>query len=1011
MSIGLIGCAPTEPVDPPKIVIDKTEAVLDIGDTCTIKAQTLTQGDIVTWESSNSMICSVENGVVTAIDSGTAVISATASGETVYCIVEVHVPQTSSGAGYNMTLSKYVLTLKTNETYTLTANVTTVNGETATGGTLTFASSNETVATVTNQGLITAKGLGTANITATYTVGEDWVTSTLRVYVNEDYSIEITPFDQTLYINSELDFVFSVKKNGEPYAYPQDKIIVISSDDTVATYANGKMIGLKAGYVTINVVLVEENIRSTYSFAVIDPSAPEINLSMDSSITVLTESSKDLVVNGASWGTLIYEFANDKFYIEDGKIFAPSEELTTTLTVKHLETKNTITATVISKRFDPCIMSAEDFMLLAEVKSGEAYLGADIDLSEVEWTKITGRRVKEYTLTAACIIDELNVTLDGRGHKITVRYDNEYGADTQIAGIFMNITANGGIKNTIIDFEANYVGGKGTDGTGTQGYKACALTLYNQGTVNDNFINAKFYASGTNGAWRTCGIGYYGGSFHRNIMYAEVYQNYALLTNTTSGSFTFAWEQSGGLDANDNISIAKNLSTSACKFATKDDFMTAWSNTAITNQSTYTSWTINPTENTVALSGTQVDWYKDPALAVSAPENVKYSNGSYTWDPVANALSYNVRVLAESTQVGTIKQTTLEEFNFSAWLKSLDSTTLNSLDGKKMYVQVQTVVSGDKSDFSTPTQLVNYSNTNSPVNGTIIKLVNSVQTLRSAINTNRWNGYYVLTQDIVLTEEQTEELIINDNNIQTVGISSEAQTEHKERGTGKSYLVYTSLRGTVDGLGHTISYVINDSSFTGTWCGLFHNLRGGSDVLNLNLKGEITRSYPTGQQSYFNCALVEYNFGGNIHASNFDFKLTTTQDTTTDFTRTCVIRTASETSNKPEISSRFSNCLFNIRSYTHSGVIRENRGQNGETEGAVLGEGSGATLINSAYIANTSTGNKHSGATCENTQSYADLTAFITAWQNDTLANKETYENAGWSVDGNKIKFWLIAIN
>ena len=112
----------------------------------------------VTWTSNNSSIASVDNyGIVTAQGGGTTTIVATCGGKTAYCNVTVTVPVSS------VTLNKTELSLKEGTSEALTA---TVNPDDATDRTVTWTSSNSSVATVDNTGKVTAIAPGSAQITA-----------------------------------------------------------------------------------------------------------------------------------------------------------------------------------------------------------------------------------------------------------------------------------------------------------------------------------------------------------------------------------------------------------------------------------------------------------------------------------------------------------------------------------------------------------------------------------------------------------------------------------------------------------------------------------------------------------------------------------------------------------------------------------------------------------------------------------------------------------------------------
>lgn len=147
------------------IELNLTELTLTEGDKSTLKV-TYTPGSAtdktVTWTSSDESVATVAaTGEVTAVKAGTASITATtANGKTASCTVTVEakeVPVTS------ITLSETEVELMVGKTASLTA---TVNPKDATDSSVEWTSSNTKVATVSREGVITAKAVGTAVITA-----------------------------------------------------------------------------------------------------------------------------------------------------------------------------------------------------------------------------------------------------------------------------------------------------------------------------------------------------------------------------------------------------------------------------------------------------------------------------------------------------------------------------------------------------------------------------------------------------------------------------------------------------------------------------------------------------------------------------------------------------------------------------------------------------------------------------------------------------------------------------
>ena len=145
------------------ITLDKTTAEMTEGETLTLTA-TVTPEDAtdktVTWTSSDETIATVANGVVTALKAGKATITAKAGEVSATCELTVNakvIPATG------ITLDKTTAELTEGETLTLTATVT---PEDATDKTVTWTSSDETVAKVVN-GVVSALKTGKTTITAT----------------------------------------------------------------------------------------------------------------------------------------------------------------------------------------------------------------------------------------------------------------------------------------------------------------------------------------------------------------------------------------------------------------------------------------------------------------------------------------------------------------------------------------------------------------------------------------------------------------------------------------------------------------------------------------------------------------------------------------------------------------------------------------------------------------------------------------------------------------------------
>lgn len=148
-------------VMPEAISFDIEQSQILVGESLTI-TPVFTPADAtettLTWSTSDANIATVSNGVVTGVNPGTVTITATTVNNlTATCTVTVKQPVTS------ITLNPETATILKGKTLTIEATVLPENAE---DKTLTWTSSNPTVATV-NDGVVEALAQGEAIITAT----------------------------------------------------------------------------------------------------------------------------------------------------------------------------------------------------------------------------------------------------------------------------------------------------------------------------------------------------------------------------------------------------------------------------------------------------------------------------------------------------------------------------------------------------------------------------------------------------------------------------------------------------------------------------------------------------------------------------------------------------------------------------------------------------------------------------------------------------------------------------
>ena len=230
-------CTVTISVDVESVIIDKTSLTLAVGETATLTAKVKPDNatdKTVVWTSSDESVAKVANGKVTAVKSGKATITAKCGGKTAECAVTVTVPTGS------VTLDKTTLSLAVGETAQLTA---TVKPDDATDKNVTWTSSDESVAKVTN-GKVTAVKSGKAMITAKCggKTAECAVTVTVPVS-----SVILDKTTLSLSVGETATLTATVKPDNAT-----DKTVVwTSSDESVAKVVNGKITTLKSGTTTV----------------------------------------------------------------------------------------------------------------------------------------------------------------------------------------------------------------------------------------------------------------------------------------------------------------------------------------------------------------------------------------------------------------------------------------------------------------------------------------------------------------------------------------------------------------------------------------------------------------------------------------------------------------------------------------------------------------------------------------------------------------------------------------
>ena len=238
-----------------RITVDPTSHTMHAGETKTIKAtiwpaETGT-GDI-SWTSDNTSVATVDgNGKVTAVSVGTARITAAHSGQSATCVITVAPIEVK-----RITLDRTSLNLGLNKTRTLVATVAPSN---ATDKTVTWTSSDSSIATVSNTGVVRGIAYGTATITATSSNGLT-ATCTVHVVPTPVEGVSLNKTSTTLLINGSTYGTEQLSATITPADAVNKNVTWTSSNPAVATVSStGLVTAVANGTTTITVTTEDGN--------------------------------------------------------------------------------------------------------------------------------------------------------------------------------------------------------------------------------------------------------------------------------------------------------------------------------------------------------------------------------------------------------------------------------------------------------------------------------------------------------------------------------------------------------------------------------------------------------------------------------------------------------------------------------------------------------------------------------------------------------------------------------
>ena len=280
MTLGLVSCKEeVHEILASSVTLDKTSVEVLIGQTVHLSATVLpeaTTDKTIRWSSSDDSVAMVDEGTVTAHKVGQATIKATCGNKEASCVVNV-LPIMVEEISFNKTS----VSLKAGETVTLTA---TVKPDDATDKTVTWSTSDASVATV-NDGVVTAKKVGTATITAK--AGDKSATCEITVVSTPVTAVTLNKTSVSLKAGETVTLTATVKPDDAT-----DKTVTWgSSDESVAKVENGIVTAIGKGLSTITA-----KAGDTSATCMVTVSVPVENVTLNKTELVLQKGQEEVLV-------------------------------------------------------------------------------------------------------------------------------------------------------------------------------------------------------------------------------------------------------------------------------------------------------------------------------------------------------------------------------------------------------------------------------------------------------------------------------------------------------------------------------------------------------------------------------------------------------------------------------------------------------------------------------------------------------------------------------------------
>jgi len=332
------------------VSLNESSKIIKIGETLTL-IQTVTPQNAtnknVTWESSNVNVATVVGGKVTAISEGETTITVTTEdgNKKATCIVKVEKNVINVDS---VRLSKTNETIKEGATLSLNATILPVD---ATNKNVTWESSNESVATVDESGIVTGIKEGTTTITVKSVDGNKTATCTITVEKNviNVEKVELDKENLTLKINTAQLLIATVFPEN---ATNKDLTWTSSNTGIANVSGTGNVTGLKAGTATITVTTKDGGLTDSCKVTVTEENVRVTKVSLNEESRKIKKGETCTLVetiepSNATNKNVTWTSSNNEVATVVGGVVTALKPGTTTITIKTLDGGLTDTCTII----------------------------------------------------------------------------------------------------------------------------------------------------------------------------------------------------------------------------------------------------------------------------------------------------------------------------------------------------------------------------------------------------------------------------------------------------------------------------------------------------------------------------------------------------------------------------------------------------------------------------------------------------------------------------------------